>query len=270
MLNEATICQLAAELHEAERTGVQVRQFSQRFPDIQFEDSYRIQREWRRIKLAEGQKSIGRKIGLTSRAMQKVANMTEPDYGVLFDAMQIADGSTVPADRFIQPWVEVELAFILKHDLRGTELSIADVLAATDWVVPAMEIIDARIQRIDPETGVQRRIVDTIADNAANAGIVMGNKPLRPESLDLRWIGALLYKNGLVEETGLAAGVLDHPANGISWLAARLSAWDEHLSAGEIVLAGSFTRIVAASPGDQFLADYGPLGSLTLNFDSQS
>lgn len=266
MFDHATIRQLAAELHQAERTRVQVRQFSQRFPDIQFEDSYHIQREWLRIKLSEGRKRIGRKIGLTSRAMQQIANMTEPDYGVLLDDMRIAEGSTIAPGRFIQPWVEVELAFILKRELRGPEVTIDQVLEATDWVVPAMEIIDARIQRIDPATKAQRRILDTIADNAACAGIVMGTRPVRPDTIDLRWVGALLYKNGVIEETGLAAGVLDHPANGIAWLARKLSAWDEHLSAGEIVLAGSFTRIVAASSGDQFRADYGPLGSINLRF----
>lgn len=266
MLDEATIRQLAAELHEAERSRVQVRQFSQRFPGIEFQDSYRIQREWMRLKLAEGRRAVGRKIGLTSRAMQQVANMTEPDYGVLFDDMVFADGSSIAPGHFIQPWVEVELAFILKRELRGPDLTIAQVLEATDWVVPAMEIIDARIQRIDPETKAQRRIVDTIADNAANAGIVMGTQPVRPDALDLRWVGALLYRNDVIEETGLAAGVLDHPANGIAWLAARLSPWGEYLAAGEIVLAGSFTRIVAASPGDRFRADYGPLGTLTVNF----
>lgn len=266
MLDERTIGELAAELHQAERTRVQVRQFSQRFPDIRFEDSYRIQREWMRLKLAEGRKRIGRKIGLTSRAMQQVANMTEPDYGVLFDDMVIAPGSTIAPDRFIQPWVEVELAFILKRAVRGPDVTIAQVLEATDWVVPAMEIIDARIQRIDPQTKAQRRIVDTIADNAANAGIVMGAHPVRPDAVDLRWVGALLYRNGVIEETGLAAGVLDHPANGIAWLAAKLSPWGEHLAAGEIVLAGSFTRIVAASSGDRFRADYGPLGTISLSF----
>lgn len=267
MLDEALIRRLAEELHAAERSRVQIAQFSLRFPQIRFEDSYRIQREWMRIKLAEGRRAIGRKIGLTSRAMQRVANMTEPDYGVLLDDMQFADGCTIPADRFIEPWVEVELAFILKRALRGPRVTVFEVLDATDWVVPAMEIIDARIQRIDPETKAQRRIVDTIADNAANGGIVLGPRPVRPDSLDLRWVGAILYRNGAVEETGLGAGVLNHPANGIVWLTQRLSAWDEGLSAGDIVLAGSFTRIVAAQHGDQFCADYGPLGSVNARFD---
>ena len=266
MLGEPDIRRLAEELHTAERSRVQVGQFSKRFPEMRFEDSYRIQREWMRIKLAEGRRAIGRKIGLTSRAMQRVANMTEPDYGVLLDDMRFADGCTIPAERFIEPWVEVELAFILKRDLRGPQVTVFDVIEATDWVLPAMEIIESRIQRNDPEPKAQRRILDTIADNAANGGIVLGARPMRPDALDLRWVGAILYRNGAVEETGLAAGVLNHPGNGIAWLAHRLSAWDEHLRAGEIVLAGSFTRIVAITRGDQICADYGPLGCVNVRF----
>ncbi|MDY6841919.1 MAG: 2-oxo-hepta-3-ene-1,7-dioic acid hydratase [Pseudomonadota bacterium] len=258
---------LATELHEAEKTGVQIAQFSQRFPDIEFTDSYRIQREWMKLKLAEGHRAIGRKIGLTSRAMQKIANISEPDYGLLLDSMQFDDGARIPAGRFIKPWVEVELAFILKSPLKGPNVSIFDVLNATDWVIPALEIIDARIQRVDPATKAQRRILDTIADNAANGGIVLGSKPFRPDSMDLRWVGAILYKNGAVEETGLGAGVLNHPANGIAWLARKLSEWDEQLFAGDIVLAGSFTRIAEAFSGDQFCADYGPLGNVNVHFD---
>nr|AAG18491.2 2-oxodec-4-ene-1,10-dioic acid hydratase [Sphingopyxis macrogoltabida] len=267
MLDDATIRELAAELHEAERSGVQTKQFSQRFPDIAFEDSYRVQREWMRIKLAEGRRKIGRKIGLTSRAMQKIANITEPDYGVLLDDMVIADGSTVAPGRFIQPFVEVELAFVLNKDLGGPDVSIFDVLGATEWVVPAVEIIDARIERIDPETGSQRRVLDTIADNAANAGIVVGSSPVRPDALDLRWVGVTLLKNSVVEETGVGAGVLNHPAKGIVWLARKLSAWDEYLAAGELVLAGSFTRIVPVESGDQICADYGPLGTINVRFE---
>ncbi|KXJ54800.1 MAG: 2-oxo-hepta-3-ene-1,7-dioate hydratase [Thalassospira sp. Nap_22] len=258
---------LAAELQEAEKSGVQIRQFSQRYPEIEFADSYEIQRAWMQLKLAEGRRVIGRKIGLTSRAMQKIANISEPDHGVLLDDMQFSDGARIPEGRFIKPWVEVELAFILKAPLKGPHVTIFDVLNATDWIVPAFEIIDARIQRLDPQTNAQRRVLDTIADNAANGGIVLGSKPFRPEAFDLRWLGAILYKNGVVEETGLGAGVLNHPANGIAWLAHKLSAWDEHLAAGEIVLAGSFTRIVEAASGDQFCADYGPLGCVNIHFD---
>jgi 2-oxo-hept-3-ene-1,7-dioate hydratase len=140
------------------------------------------------------------------------------------------------------------------------------VLAATEWVTPAIEIIDARIEQFDRETKVMRKVTDTISDFAANAGIVLGGRPVRPADVDLRWCGALLHKNGVVEETGLAAGVLNHPGNGIAWLANKIAPYGEQLSAGDIVLAGSFTRPVNAVAGDTFHADYGALGSIAFRF----
>ena len=147
-------------------------------------------------------------------------------------------------------------------------MTIFDVLAATEWVVPALEIIDARIHQVDPETKVPRRVVDTISDNAANAGIVMGGRPVRPDGVDLRWVGAMLVQNGVVEETGLAAGVLNHPANGIAWLANRLGPQGIALEPGQVVLAGSFTRPVYVKPGDVLNVDYGPLGAVACRFSN--
>jgi len=141
-----------------------------------------------------------------------------------------------------------------------------DVLSATDYVIPALELIDARSQRIDPEIKRPRKVFDTIADNAANAGIIMGGRPIKPMDLDLRWVSALLYRNGVIEETGVAAGVLNHPANGISWLAKRFAPHGVALEPGQIILAGSFTRPVTAAPGDTFHVDYGPLGNITCRF----
>jgi 2-oxo-hept-3-ene-1,7-dioate hydratase len=145
-------------------------------------------------------------------------------------------------------------------------VSLFDVLNSTDYVVPAIEIIDARIRRVDPATGRTRTVLDTIADNAANAGIVMGGRPVRPDEIDLRWVGAIMHRNGVIEETGLAAAVLNHPANGIAWLAARLAPYGEALEAGEVVLAGSFTSPQHAHAGDSFHVDYGPLGSISVRF----
>ncbi|RYF32809.1 MAG: 2-oxo-hepta-3-ene-1,7-dioic acid hydratase, partial [Comamonadaceae bacterium] len=245
---------------------VQVEHFSKRYPAMEIADSYAIQREWVALKVAEGRVVKGHKIGLTSRAMQVSSNITEPDYGALLDDMFFRDGSDIPAARFILPRVEVELAFILQRDLAGPDVSIFDVLAATNYVVPAIEIIDARIEQADRVTKAPRKVFDTIADNAANAGIVMGGRPVKPDAVDLRWCGALLYKNGVIEESGLAAAVLNHPANGIVWLVNKLAAFDEGLKAGEVVLAGSFTRPVAAAAGDTFHADYGPLGAIAFRF----
>ena len=168
--------------------------------------------------------------------------------------------------RFILPRVEVELAFILGKPLRGPNVTIFEVLAATDYVVPALEIIDARIEQLDRVTKAPRKVLDTIADNAANADIVLGGRPVKPDAVDLRWCGALLYKNGVIEESGLAAAVLNHPAHGVAWLANKLSPHGEGLAAGEVVLGGSFTRPVAAAAGDTFHADYGPLGAIAFRF----
>lgn len=262
MLARNVIQQLAGELHESERSRVQVEHFSKRFPEMSIEDGYAISREWVKAKLAEGRVVRGHKIGLTSRAMQQASQITEPDYGTLLDDMFFEQGGDIPFTRFIAPRIEVELAFVLGKRLQGPNVSIFDVLAATDYVVPAIEIIDARIEQFDRETGAMRKVFDTIADNAANAGIVTGGRPVKPDAVDLRWVGALLYKNGVIEESGLAAAVLNHPATGVAWLANKLAPWGECLEAGEVVLGGSFTRPTNAKPGDTFHADYGPLGAI--------
>lgn len=257
---------LARQLDEAERSGLQIEQFSRRHPAMTIADSYAIQREWVRLQCEAGRRIIGHKIGLTSRAMQIASQITEPDYGTLLDSMLLRDGSDVEASRFIVPRFEVEFAFILAKPLMGPNVTIFDVLNATDHVVPALELIDARIEQFDRHTKAPRKVLDTIADNAANAGIVLGGRPMRPDAVDWRWAGALLFKNGVIEESGLGAAVLNHPANGVAWLANKLAPHGEGLAAGEIVLGGSFTRPVACAAGDTFHADYGPLGSISVRF----
>lgn len=266
MLTPEIHASLAAELRHAERTRVQVEQFSLRHPSMTFEDAYAIQREWMKLELAAGRRVVGHKIGLTSRAMQQASQITEPDYGTLLDSMVLRDGGEVDTSRFIVPRLEVEFAFILARPLKGPTATLFDVLNATDWVVPALELIDARIEQFDRHTKAPRKVLDTIADNAANAGIVTGGRPMRVDAVDWRWAGALLYRNGVVEESGLGAAVLNHPGNGVAWLANRLAPFDERLEAGEIVLGGSFTRPVPCAVGDTFTADYGPLGSISLKF----
>jgi 2-oxo-hept-3-ene-1,7-dioate hydratase len=145
-------------------------------------------------------------------------------------------------------------------------VTLFDVLAATDYVTPAIEIIDARIEQFDRDTKAPRKVFDTISDFAANAGIVLGGRPVKPDAVDLRWVGAMLFKNGVVEETGLAAAVLNHPANGVAWLANKIAPHDEQLNAGDVVLAGSFTRPTPAVAGDTFHVDYGPLGAVAFRF----
>jgi 2-oxo-hept-3-ene-1,7-dioate hydratase len=266
MFDEGLIRQLAAELHDSGKSCVQLEHFSKRFPGMTIEDGYAISRAWVKMKIGEGRTARGHKIGLTSRAMQQASQINEPDYGTLLDDMFIAESTDIPGARFIAPRVEVELAFVLGQRLRGPHVTIFDVLAATDYVVPAIEIIDSRIEQFDRHTKAMRKVYDTISDFAANAGIVTGGRPVRPTEVDLRWVGALLHKNGVIEETGLAAGVLNHPATGVAWLANKIAPYDEQLNAGDIVLSGSFTRPATATRGDNFHVDYGPLGSIAFRF----
>lgn len=265
-MDQATTHRLAAELQQAEETRQPIAQLTQRHPQMTVEDGYRISKAWLAVKRQRGQTVLGHKIGLTSRAMQQAAQIVEPDYGTLLHEMLFEQGRDIPMARFITPKVEIELAFVLSRPLAGPGVTIFDVLSATQYVVPALEIIDSRIQRVDPTTGALRTVRDTIADNAASAGIVLGGRPVRPHDVDLRWVAGLLMRNGVIEETGVAAGVLNHPANGIAWLANKLGAWGESLAAGEILLGGSFTRPVDAAQGDVFHADYGPLGSVACRF----
>lgn len=266
MLTAADIETAAGRLHTAERSRRQIGHLSLEFPSITMAEAYAIQKSWVALKLAEGRVVRGHKIGLTSRAMQISSQIDEPDYGVLLDDMFFAAGSEIPFERFIEPRVEVELAFILGKPLRGPDCTLTDVLAATDYVVPAIEIIDARIHRADPATKKPRKVFDTIADNAANAGIVLGGRPVKPGEVDLCWVSALCYKNSEIEESGVAAAVLNHPGNGIAWLANKLAPHGVTLEAGEVVLAGSFTRPVSVAPGDVFHVDYGPLGAVAFRF----
>ena len=266
MLPVPLIEELARRLYQARRSRVQLRHFSREHPTMTIEDGYAIQRAWVRLELADGHRIRGRKIGLTSRAMQQSSQIDEPDYAPLMDDMFFANGAAIEAARFIAPRVEVELAFVLKAPLRGPNVSRAEVLAATEYVTPALEIIDARIEQFDRDSRAPRRVFDTIADFAANAGVVAGERRLAPAALDLRWVGAIFYKNGVVEETGLAAGVLDHPATGVAWLANKIAAYDEQLQAGDFVLSGSFTRPTPAAAGDTLRADFGALGELTVRF----
>jgi 2-oxo-hept-3-ene-1,7-dioate hydratase len=265
-LSQAEVEAAAGMLERAERERVQVRPTSALFPGMTLTDAYRVQHAWMQRKIAAGRRVIGRKIGLTSRAMQQAMQIDEPDYGTLLDDMLFANGASIEAARFTDPRIEVEFAFELKQDLAGSDLTVAEVLAATEAVLPALELIAARSHRIDPETGRARGIFDTVSDNAASAGLLLGDR-FDPKAVDLRWAGAILRRNGIVEETGVGAGVLDHPANGIVWLARRLAAHGVALERGQVVLAGSFTRPVTAAAGDDFDADFGPLGRVSCRFD---
>jgi 2-oxo-hept-3-ene-1,7-dioate hydratase len=260
MLPPETIAQIAAELAVAARERGVVPRITARWPEATVEDSYAIQRVWREQNVAAGRRLAGRKIGLTSRAMQAATGITEPDYGVMFDDTVWSTGATIPFDDFSNVRIEVELAFVLARPLEGPHCSLVDVLRATEYVVPALEILNSHVELEG------RTIVDTIADNAAYGGMVLGGSPTAPDAVDLRWVSALLYRNETIEETGVAAGVLNHPATGVAWLANKLHQHGDRLEAGETILAGSFTRPTWISRGDSVLCDYGPMGTITCRF----
>ncbi len=269
-ISEEQVHTEARLLDEAERTATQIRQTTAVHPDMTLNDAYRVQGAWQDLRLGRGEVLVGHKIGLTSRAMQQAMRIDTPDSGFLTDSMVFAPDTELRADSFTDPKVEVELAFVLGADLAsvpgGPDLTIDDVLDATDHVTPAVELLAARSLRIDPETGRTRTVIDTVADNAAAAGIICGGDPTGPRDVDLRWIGGVLSRNDVGEETGLAAGVGGHPALGIVWLARRYAEQGLALRAGQTILAGSFTRPVDVRPGDEFAFDYGPLGRFTLGF----
>lgn len=266
MLTPEQIKNAADRLYKAENERQQIPALTLEYPDMTMDDSYKIQKAWVDRKIAEGASVKGYKIGLTSRAMQMAVNIDQPDYGVLLDNMFFNDGAEIKASDFLDPRIEVELAFVLKDRLEGEDVTIFDVLNATDYVVPAIELIAARCHRTDPETGYTRKVLDTISDNAANAGIILGGRPIKPMDIDLRWAGSLLYLNGQIEETGVAAGVLGHPANGICWVCKRFAPHGVALEPGQVILAGSFTRPVPVKAGDTIHADYGPLGGISVKF----
>ena len=255
----------AEALFQAEVTGRQRGLISQLYPKAGLDQAYAVQAAFVARKLAAGRHGIGWKIGLTSRAMQEALQITTPDSGVLLDDMMFADGALVPKGRFIQPRIEAEIAFVMAADLAGAAVSRAEVIAATAAVCPSLEILDTRILRVDPTSGAARTIVDTISDNAANAGVVLGATRHAPDG-DLRWVGAILKRDGVVEETGLGAGVLDDPVMGIVWLVQRLARYGQGLSKGDIVLSGSFIRPVEAPPGSRFEADFGSFGHVSIAF----
>jgi 2-oxo-hept-3-ene-1,7-dioate hydratase len=259
-LTSQQIAAIADELAEADRAHGVIPRITARHHDATVEDSYAIQGVWRDQNLAAGRKLVGRKIGLTSRAMQQATGISEPDYGVKFDDTVYASGSGIPVAHYSNVRIEVELAFVLATPLEGPDCTLDDALAAVDYAVPALEILNSHIELEG------RTIVDTIADNAAYGAMVLGDTHRRPDEIDLRWVPGLLYKNDEIEETGVAAGVLDHPVRGVAWLANKLHQHGARLEEGEIILAGSFTRPVWVSRGDTVRCDYGPMGVITCRF----
>ena len=259
MLTKTQKEQAAASLLESHKSKIQGKRPSEMFPEIEIEDSYAISSMVADKFVAGGAKVVGHKIGLTSKAMQAASKIDEPDYGYIFDNLLIENGAKVPFENFCVPRVEPELTFVLKEQLKGPNVGLLDVLRATEYVVPSIEIIDARVTE-------PRQIFDTVADNGAAAGLILGGRPMHPDGVDLRWVGAIFHRTSEIEETGIAAGVLGHPAMAVAWLANKLAPFGTTLEPGHMLLSGSFTRPVWAERGDTLMADFGLLGTVSVQF----
>ncbi|MGI9862766.1 fumarylacetoacetate hydrolase family protein [Moorella naiadis] len=251
---------IAAELLAAEASCRPIEPLTTTYPDLTVEDAYRIQLAGIELKKARGSKVIGKKIGLTSKAMQQLLGVNEPDYGHLLDNMLLLEGEPCRREELLLPRVEGELAFILKDTLKGPGVTIADVFRATEGIMQAFEIVDSRIR------DWKIKLPDTIADNASSARLVLGSRMVPIKDLDLRLIGMVLEKNGEVASTGAGAAVWGHPAAAVAWLANKLATFDIALEAGEIILSGAVTAAENAGAGDVFTVSFYGLGSLNLKF----
>ncbi|OHV06142.1 2-keto-4-pentenoate hydratase [Mycobacterium talmoniae] len=253
--------ELAADLAQAERSQVPISPLTTAYPDIDVVDAYEIQLINIRQRVAEGARVVGHKVGLSSLAMQQMMGVDEPDYGHLLDEMEVFEHTPVKAAKYLAPRVEVEVGFILAHDLPGAGCTEDDVLAATAAFVPSIELIDTRI------TDWQIKLCDTIADNASSAGFVLGQARVAPADIDITSIDAVLTKSGEVVAKGRSDAVLGNPVTAVAWLARKVESFGVRLKAGDIVLPGSCTRAIDARPGDDFVADFTGLGSVRLVFE---
>ena len=261
MLSSATRAELAAELAQAERTRVPMDPLTTAHPEIDVVDAYEIQLINIRQRVAEGATVVGHKVGLSSKAMQTMMGVDEPDYGHLLADMEVFEDVPVIAGRYLYPRVEVEVGFILADDLPGAGCTEDDVLAATAAFVPSIELIDTRIK------DWKIKLCDTIADNASSAGFILGPERVSPKDIDITAIDAVLTCNGEVVAQGRSDAVLGNPVTAVAWLARKVDGFGVRLRAGDIVLPGSCTRAIDARPGESFVADFTGLGSVRLSFE---
>ncbi len=260
VLDDEQIFQLAEELYVAETSGVPGISISERHPEATIGDAYAIQAAGTKLRVQAGESVRGRKVGLTAKVMQVQFGVDTPDFGVLLGSMFHPEGTPLSSSALIAPRVEPEVSFVLNRSLRGPGVTVTDVLAATAFVVPSLEVIDSRIR------DWQITIVDTIADNASSARVVVGGTPTRLVDIDIRAVGVVLRRNGSIVETGASGAVLGNPANAVAWLANTLAAYGVQLEAGELVMPGTCTRAINVTPGDTIRAQFDGLGDVTVGF----
>jgi 2-keto-4-pentenoate hydratase len=251
---------LADQLWQADRTAVPIAPLTDQHPELVIEDAYAIQSHNIQRRVAAGARVRGRKVGLTSRPMQQLLGVDEPDYGVILDDMLIEDGDPIDLSRLVQPRIEAELAFVMERDLAGPGVTAATALAAVAGVLPAVEIVDSRV------ADWKIKLVDTVADNASSGLLVLGGTLHRAMDLDLRLLGVVVSRGGQLLDTGAGAAALGNPARCVAWLANKLAGFGDGLRAGDVVLPGAVHRMVPVAPGDVFRADFAHLGAVTVRF----
>jgi 2-oxopent-4-enoate hydratase len=258
-MEQSIINQLAAALYEAEKSTIPVATLTDQY-QLTNDEAYAIQLEGMKLRLADGHRIVGKKIGLTSKAMQNALGVFEPDYGYIADYMMGYEGETVALSELIAPKVEPEIAFVLKEDLQGPGITVADVLRATAGIMPAIEIIDSRVK------DWKIKIQDTIADGASIGRVILSGKLTPIEDIDMRYMGLVLVKNGEVVATAAGAAVLGHPANAVAWLANKLAQYNIGLKKGEIIMSGSFTAACPVADGDTVTCQFDRIGSVSARF----
>jgi 2-oxo-hept-3-ene-1,7-dioate hydratase/2-keto-4-pentenoate hydratase len=251
----------AASLYEAEQTGVMIDSISSTYPDAAVDDAYTIAQKVVQLKVAAGRSIKGQKVGLTSKAMREMTKATEPDFATLTDDYFVYEGSTVSPTKMHRALVEVEIAFVLGRDLPGPHVTVADVIRATEFVLPCLEIVDQR-----QKGGGPNPLIDTIADAASCGFVVLGGNPRRLDQLDVRRVGAVLLKNGDQEVSGTGAAVMGNPVSSVAWLANKLISFGTQLKEGQVLLSGSFVRAIPFGAGDTLTAIFGDgLGEVSLS-----
>jgi 2-keto-4-pentenoate hydratase len=256
------VATLAGDLARAAADRRPIEPLTDRHPDLAIDDAYAIQTHVTNDRLSAGRRIVGRKIGLTSRPMQQLLGVREPDYGVLLDDMFVEDGDVIDIDTLLQPRVEAELAFVMERDLVGPGVTTANALASIGGVFPAIEVVDSRI------ADWRIRLVDTVADNASSGLLVMGGRLRKVTELDLRLVGVVVTRGGALIDTGAGAAALGNPARCVAWLANKLASFGDILRAGDVVLPGAVHRMVPVRPGDVFRAEYAHLGAVTARFSN--
>lgn len=260
-MNKTIIKECGDRLYQALRTSQQIKPLTDEYPEMTIDDAYQISLHLNELRLADGERIIGKKIGVTSKAVMNMLKVGQPDFGFLTDKMVFSQGEDVViSDQLIQPKAEGEIAFILKSDLLGPGITAADVLAATDFVMPAIEVVDSRIK------DWKIKIQDTVADNASCGVFILGDTAVDPRKIDLATCGMVVEKNGAIISTGAGAAALNSPVNCVAWLANTLGNYGIALKAGEVIMSGSLVPLEPVEAGDSMVVSIGGMGSVSTRF----